>query len=90
MFYNTAGITLTADSPEIVKEGATTASYSIKLDSAPQPGTNVIIDIAPTLGEVTVSPTQLIISDANWNVAQVITVTAIDDPFAELPRRHRY
>ena len=51
-------------------------SYTVVLDS--KPTNNVQVNIsAPSM--VTVSPTQLTFTSSNWNVAQTVTATAIND-----------
>ena len=51
-------------------------SYTMVLDS--EPTDNVRIDItAPAI--VTLSPTSLTFTPSNWNVAQTVTATAVDD-----------
>jgi hypothetical protein len=56
----------------------TTATFSVVLNS--QPGDNVTINLAsdtPTEGSID-KPT-LVFTTGNWNVAQVVTVTGVDD-----------
>lgn len=63
-----------------VTEGGATATYSVVLTS--QPTSDVTITITPD-AQVTVSPTTLTFTPANWNVPQTVTVTAVDDAIAE-------
>lgn len=76
-----AGITVTesSGSSDIV-EGGATDSYSYVLTSIPS--ANVDITIA---GDVdgTPSPTTITFTPANWNVAQNVTMTAVDDLIVE-------
>ncbi len=61
-----------------VAEPGTSDTFTIRLGS--QPLTNVVLDI--TGGDTTeanVIPSALTFTTANWNVAQTITVTAVDD-----------
>ena len=53
------------------------------LDSQPEAGKTVTITIATTDGQTTTTPTSLVFDDTNWNVAQSVTVTAVDDAAAE-------
>ena len=75
---NTAGFTLTPSaSPLNITEGST-GTISVVLNSQPASG-NVVIDIAAagTLsGRATLDKTSLTFTTANWNSAQVVTVTA--------------
>ena len=63
-----------------VKEGAETDSYTIVLKSEPM--ANVTINITPG-GQTTTNPTSVVFTPANWNVAQTVTVTAVDDALIE-------
>ncbi|WP_221411218.1 Calx-beta domain-containing protein [Roseivirga ehrenbergii] len=45
-----------------------------------QPASDVVIDVSSgDTGEVTVSPTSLTFTSANWNTPQTVTVTGVDD-----------
>ena len=46
------------------------------------PTSNVIVTL-PSTSQITVSPAQLTFTPANWNVAQTMVVTPIEDNFAE-------
>ena len=77
---NTAGFTLTTSaSPFNITEGST-GTISVVLDSQPDSG-NVVIDIDGTAlsGRATLDKTSLTFTTANWNSAQVVTVTAVSD-----------
>lgn len=63
-----------------VTEGGATDTYTVVLGG--QPTANVTITISPN-AQVTVSPTTLTYTTVNWNVAQTVTVTAVDDLVAE-------
>lgn len=61
-------------------EGGATDMYTVVLTSQP------ISDVTLTVtgdSQASVSPTTLIFTDADWNVPQLITVTAIDDTDVE-------
>ncbi len=60
-----------------ITESGTTATYTIQLVS--QPTTTVTITPSTGDGESSVSPTSLNFTSSDWNVAQTITVTAVDD-----------
>jgi len=47
-----------------------------------QPASNVTVTPTPN-GQVSVSPTPLVFTSANWNVAQTVTVSAVDDRAVE-------
>ena len=66
-----------------MSEGGATDSYDVVLNSQPQAGTTVTIAIATSDGQTTTTPTSLVFDETNWNVAQSVTVTAVDDAVAE-------
>ncbi|KYG71783.1 hypothetical protein MB14_10760, partial [Roseivirga ehrenbergii] len=62
----------------IVSETGTTDGFTIVLSA--QPASDVVIDVSSgDTGEVTVSPTSLTFTSANWNTPQTVTVTGVDD-----------
>ncbi|HLP87950.1 MAG TPA: DUF4114 domain-containing protein [Nostocaceae cyanobacterium] len=63
-----------------VEEGRATDTYSVILSS--QPTANVTIAINSG-NQLTTNPTQLVFTPQNWNIAQNVTVTAVDDSLAE-------
>ncbi|WP_228043664.1 choice-of-anchor I family protein [Dolichospermum sp. LEGE 00246] len=77
----TSGITLTQTGGTTnVTEGGATDSYTIVLNS--QPTADVAIAINPN-SQLTTSAVTLTFTPANWNVAQNVTVTAVDDVLVE-------
>jgi hypothetical protein len=62
-----------------VTEGGATDSYTVALTS--QPTSSVSVTLTGT--QVAASPSPLSFTSGNWNVAQTVTVTAIDDAIAE-------
>ncbi len=76
------GFTVTPQSGLITTEAAGTASFTIKLNS--QPTGNVTINLSSNnTGEGTVSPASLVFTTVNWNTAQTVTVTGVDDFVAD-------
>jgi hypothetical protein len=63
-----------------VTESGTTDTYSVVLNT--QPTADVIVTLNGGT-QLTTSATTLTFTAANWNVAQVVTVTAVDDAVAE-------
>lgn len=60
------------------------ASFSVALESAPAAGRNVVIHLASTdPGEGTATPESLTFTRANWNVAQTVQVTGVDDQIVD-------
>ena len=63
-----------------VTEGGATDSYTVVL--ATQPTANVTISVRPD-SQVSDNPITLTFTPSNWNVAQTVTVAAIDDTLVE-------
>src|SRR2546422_738762 len=76
--YDTAGITVIPTSGLTTTEGGGTATFTVVLTS--QPTANVTIGLSSNdLTEGTVAPVSLTFTTANWNAAQTVTVTGVDD-----------
>lgn len=76
-----AGVTVTQSSGTTdVTEGGATDSFTVVLNSAPT--ADVVIALTPN-AQVSTAPASLTFTPANWNVAQVVTVTAVDDAVVE-------
>lgn len=77
----TPGVTLVESGGSTnVTEGGATDTYTVVLNT--QPSADVILTITPD-AQVTRSPSTLTFTTANWNVAQTVTVTAVDDGVVE-------
>ncbi len=77
-----AGITVTPVAGLLTSETGAKASFTIRLDS--QPTANVVIGLASSLAsEGTVAPASLTFSALNWNSAQTVTITGVDDAVAD-------
>jgi hypothetical protein len=63
-----------------VAEGGATDTYTVVLNSAPTANVTVTINAGTQL---TAAPATLTFTPANWNVAQTVTVTAVDDALVE-------
>ncbi|MDH3283466.1 MAG: Ig-like domain-containing protein, partial [Acidobacteriota bacterium] len=76
-----AGITVSPPSGPTTEAGGQ-ATFTVVLNS--QPSANVAIAISSSdTGEGTSSPTSLTFTTANWNAAQTVTVTGVDDALAD-------
>ena len=74
---STPGISLSSVSGN-TNESGTTATFTTVLDAAP--ASDVVVNVTSgDTGEVTVSPSTLTFTNANWDDAQTITVTGVDD-----------
>ena len=67
---------LTAD------EGGSAVTYDLALASAPDPATTVTVTLSYG-ADLTVDPGEIAFSEANWDTAQTISVTAVDDQIAQ-------
>jgi len=76
------GVTITPSGGSTTPtEGGATDSYTVVLTS--QPTATVTISIAGTGSDVSLSASSLTFTTATWNMAQTVTVTAIDDDLYE-------
>ena len=63
-----------------VREGGPSASYTVRLLSQP----SAAVTVVPSGdAQVMVSPSSLTFTPANWDVAQTVSVTAVDDALVE-------
>lgn len=75
------GVTITqTDGTTRIAEGGATDTYTLVLNK--QPTANVTIAINSST-QTTTAPTFLTFTTANWNVAQTVTVTAVNDTAIE-------
>ncbi|MCP4192218.1 MAG: hypothetical protein GY768_16525, partial [Planctomycetaceae bacterium] len=73
-----AGITVSTPSTSITDESGSVVTFTIELDS--EPIADVTLPISSSdLTEGSVSPTSIVFTASNWNVAQTVTVTGVDD-----------
>ncbi len=72
------GITVTPTSGLVTTEGGGTATFTIVLTSPPT--SNVTIALSSSdLTEGIVGPASVTFTSVNWNVAQTVTITGVDD-----------
>lgn len=71
-------VTVIPASGLFVAETGTTAGFTVVLDNAPTATVTLPINSADT-SEVAVAPASLSFTTANWNFAQTITLTGVDD-----------
>ena len=74
---DTAGITISAISGDTTEAGGT-ATFTVVLNTQPTAGVTIGLS-SGDLTEGTVSPAGAAFTPANWNVAQIVTVTGVDD-----------
>ena len=73
---DTAGVTVNPTAVTAT-EGGATGSYTVVLKS--QPTDTVTVTVGDTSDDIAASPETLTFTTANWNTAQTVTVTAVDD-----------
>jgi large repetitive protein len=79
---DSAGITVSPVSGLFTTESGGTAQFTVTLNS--QPTADVMIVITSSdLTEATVSPSMITFNAINWNSLQAVTVTGVDDDFAD-------
>ncbi|MCE9588992.1 MAG: hypothetical protein K8S99_00530 [Planctomycetes bacterium] len=79
---DTPGVTVTPTSGLTTTEAGGTASFTVRLNS--QPISNVVIGMASTnIAEGTTNVSSLTFTPQNWNTAQTVTVTGVDDSIAD-------
>ncbi len=75
---DTAGVTITPNSGLVTSEAGDTATFDVVLTSEPTDDVTINLSSSNT-NEGTVDPASLVFTPANWNVAQTVTVTGVDD-----------
>lgn len=77
-----AGITVMPTTGVTTAESGLSASFTVVLNS--EPTANVTIEFESDLtSEATVAPPSVVFTSANWDEPQTITVTGVDDAFAD-------
>ncbi|PIY68823.1 hypothetical protein COY90_03865 [Candidatus Roizmanbacteria bacterium CG_4_10_14_0_8_um_filter_39_9] len=82
-----AGVTISAATPSPTVEGGSSSTYTISLDTKPSSDVTITI-AASSSAELTVSPTTLTFTggaSSNYNIAQTVTVTAVNDSIVNDP-----
>jgi hypothetical protein len=80
---DTPGVTITESGGSTdIAEGGATDTYTVVLNA--MPSANVVINLT-TDGQCTVAPVTLTFTPANYNILQLVTVTAVDDALVEGP-----
>jgi hypothetical protein len=77
-----AGIVVSPISGLITTEAGGTASFSIRLNSAPTANVSIGLSSSDT-SEGTVGPASVTFTPANWNTPQSVTVTGVDDALVD-------
>jgi len=78
-FAPAAGVIVTPTSGLTTTEAGGAATFTVVLNTQPTADVTIGLSSSDT-SEGTVSPTSLTFTSANWNVAQTVTVTGVDDP----------
>ena len=75
---DTAGITVSSLSGSSTTESGGVVTFTVRLNSEPVANVTVPVSSSDTT-EGVVSAASLVFTSANWNVAQTVTVTGVDD-----------
>jgi hypothetical protein len=73
-----AGVTITPSAGLQTSEDLTTDTFTLVLGSQPADTVTIAITSSDT-GEGSVSPSSILFTTGNWDIAQTITVTGVDD-----------
>jgi hypothetical protein len=79
---DTAAVTVTPTSGLITTEAGTNATFTVVLVTQPTADVTISLTSSDTT-EGTVSPASLTFTAMNWNAAQTVTVTGVDDSAAD-------
>lgn len=75
---DTAGTTVTPTSGLTTTEAGGTASFTIVLNSQPTAGVSISV-MSSNTAEGTVSPASVAFNTTNWSMAQMVTITGVND-----------
>ncbi len=73
-----AGITVAPTTGLVTSEAGGTATFTVVLDTQPTADVSVALS-SSDITEGTVAPASLTFTQANWNAAQTVTITGVDD-----------
>jgi Domain of unknown function (DUF4347)/FG-GAP-like repeat len=79
-YRSTGGVTITQSGTTVITEGGATDNYTVVLNSKPTSDVTITLNNG---AQTSTSPTTLTFTAANWNVAQTVTVTALNDSIVE-------
>ena len=75
---STSGVFVISAISGSTTEAGGTATFTVNLNSQPSANVSIAISSSDTT-EGTVSPSSIIFTSSNWNSAQTVTVTGVDD-----------
>ncbi len=73
-----AGVTVTPATLSVPENGSSTADYTVVLDTAPTADVTIAV-ASDTVTAATVSSASLTFTPTNWDTAQTVTVTGVND-----------
>jgi CSLREA domain-containing protein len=74
------GVTVTPPSNNLLTEGGTFTQFSVVLNTAPTSNVTINLSLSdPTEGSIGVNVLTFIFTPLNWNIAQQVTVTGVND-----------
>jgi CSLREA domain-containing protein len=77
-----AGVTVSTPSSVTTNEGGSSSQFTVVLDTPPSANVNIPLSVTDA-SEASLSMTTLVFTAANWNIAQTVTVTGLDDLFID-------
>jgi uncharacterized protein len=78
------GVTITQSAGNTsVTEGGTSDSYQVSLNTQPTADVTITLTNPGSPSQLAVTPTTLTFTPNNWNTAQLVSVTAVDDSLVE-------
>ena len=81
----TSGIVITPVAGLVVNESGSTATFTVVLSTAPT--ADVSFTLAPNIaGEISLSTTAISFTSSNWNIAQSITISGLQDYVNDIDR----
>jgi hypothetical protein len=84
-FDDEAGFRITRVSGLATSESGATVVFEVTLSAAPAAAVHLPLSTSDS-GEATVTPAELVFDDTNWNVAQTVTVTGVEDAIVDGPQ----
>jgi uncharacterized protein len=79
-----AGITITqSDGSTSITEGGASDSYQVSLNTQPTADVTITLTNPGSPSQLAITPTTLTFTPTNWNTAQSVSVTAVDDSLVE-------
>jgi Cadherin domain len=76
------GVSVSAPTSVVTTESGGSSQFSVVLNAPPSADVTITLAVSDN-SEATLSVTTLVFNASNWNIAQVVTVTGLDDSFVD-------